>query len=277
MEWSWLQSMAYGLTSGFFEFLPASADAHRVLFSCLTGSGKEELVFRLISHVSILLALLLSCRPQLDKLRRERKIAAIPAKRRKRQPDVKTVLDIRLLKTALLPLLIGFVFYLPAQHLADNLWLLALILTINGIILFVPQLFPSGNKDSQSVSAVDALLMGVGHALGVIPGISRIGAALSLGKMRGLDRQYAVDMCLLLSIPALLTLIGFDVYSIVSLGTAVSLGQIIPYILTGVTAFLGAYLCVVLMRFLSVKVGFSGFSYYCWGAALFVFVLYLTI
>ena len=277
MEWSWLQSMAYGLTSGFFEFLPASADAHRVLFSYMTGSGKEELVFRLISHVSILLALLLSCRPQLDKLRRERKIAAIPAKHRKRQPDVKTVLDIRLLKTSLIPLLIGFVFYLPAQRLGCELWLLALILTINGIVLFIPQLFPSGNKDSQSVSAVDALLMGVGNALGVIPGISRIGAALSLSKIRGLDRQYAVDMCLLLSIPALLALIGFDVYSIVSLGAAISIGQIIPYILSAVTAFLGAYLCVILMRFLAVKIGFSGFSYYCWGAALFVFVLYLTI
>lgn len=277
MEWGWLQSMVYGLTSGFFEFLPVSADAHRVLFSYLTGSGKEEFVFRLIGHASILLALLLSCRPQLDKLRRERKIASVPAKKRRRQPDAKTVLDIRLLKTALLPLLFGFIFYLPAQHLVDDLWLLAMILTINGIILFVPQLFPSGNKDSRSISAVDALLMGLGHALGVIPGISRIGGALSLGKIRGLDRQYAVDMCLLLSIPALIALIGFDVYNIVSLGAAISLSQIVPYILTGVAAFLGAYLCVILMRFLAVKIGFSGFSYYCWGTALFVFILYLTI
>lgn len=277
MEWSWLQSVVYGLTSGVCEFLPVSADAHRALFSYLTGSGQEELVFRLICHVCVLLALLLSCRPKLEKLRRERKIAKVPAKKRRRQPDVKTVLDIRVLKMALLPLLLSFVFYIPARNLANDLWLLALILAANGIILFLPQLFPRGNKDSHSVSAVDSLLMGFGHGVGVIPGISGIGSAVSLGKIRGLDRQYAVDMCLLLSIPALLAMIGLDVYSIAAFGAAASFGQIIPYFLAGVTAFLGAYFCVILMRFLAVKIGFSGFSYYCWGAALFVFVLYLTI
>ena len=277
MEWSWLQSLVYGLTSGVCEFLPVSADAHRALLSYLTGSGKEELVFRLICHVCILLALLLSCRPQLEKLRRERKIASVSGKRRKRQPDVKTVLDIRVLKTALLPLLLSVVFYLPARNLLNDLWLLVLILVANGIILFLPQLFPRGNKDSRSMSAVDSMLMGLGHGVGVIPGISGIGTAVSLGKIRGLDRQYAVDMCLLLSIPALLALIVFDVYSIVSLGAAISFGQIVPYFLAGATAFFGAYMCVILMRFLAVKIGFSGFSYYCWGAALFVFVLYLTI
>ena len=277
MEWSWLQSLIYGLTSGVCEFLPVSADAHRALFSYLTGSGEEELVFRLICHVCILFALLLSCRPQLEKLRRERKIASVPAKKRRRQPDAKTVLDIRVLKTALLPLLLSFVFYLPARNFGNDLWLLALILAANGIILFLPQLFPRGNKDSRSMSAVDSLLMGLGRGIGVIPGVSGIGAAVSLSKIRGLDRQYAVDMCLLLSIPALIALIGFDVYNIVSLGAAISLSQIVPYILTGVAAFLGAYLCVILMRFLAVKIGFSGFSYYCWGTALFVFILYLTI
>ena len=277
MEWSWLQSVIYGLTSGVCEFLPVSADAHRAMFSYLTGSGEEELVFRLICHVCILLALFLSCRPQLEKLRRERKIASVPAKKRRRQPDVRTMLDIRVMKTALLPMLLGFVFYLPARGLTNDLWLLALILTINGVILFLPQFFPRGNKDSRSMSAVDSLLMGLGRGIGVIPGISGIGAAVSLGKIRGLDRQHAVDTCLLLSIPVLLVLIGFDVYSIAAFGAAGSFGQIVPYILAGIAAFLGAYLSVILMRFLAVKIGFSGFSYYCWGAALFVFVLYLTI
>ena len=277
MEWNWMQSLVYGLISGVCEFLPVSADAHRALFSYLTGSGQEELAFRLICHVCILLALFLSCRPQLERLRRERKVAKVPAKKRRRQPDVRTVLDIRVLKTALLPLLLGLVFYLPARSFGNDLWQLALILAINGVILFLPQVFSRGNKDSRSMSAVDSLLMGLGYGVGVIPGISGIGTAVSLGKIRGLDRQYAVDMCLLLSIPALLALIGFDVYSIAAFGAAVSFGQIIPYILAGIAAFLGAYLCVILMRFLAVKIGFSGFSYYCWGAALFVFVLYLTI
>jgi hypothetical protein len=47
--------------------------------------------------------------------------------------------------------------------------------------------------------------------------------------------------------------------------------------LASLTAFVGSYLGITFIRFLAVKVGFSGFAYYSWGAALFAFILYLTI
>jgi hypothetical protein len=40
-------------------------------------------------------------------------------------------------------------------------------------------------------------------------------------------------------------------------------------------AYIGAYFALIFLRFMSVKLGFSGFSYYCWGAALFAFILYM--
>jgi undecaprenyl pyrophosphate phosphatase UppP len=53
------------------------------------------------------------------------------------------------------------------------------------------------------------------------------------------------------------------------------------WILSGVLAMIVAapiaYLCIMFLRFLSVKVGFSGFAYYSWGAAMFTLILYLTI
>ncbi len=277
MEWSWLESLLYGFISGFFEFLPVSSDSHKGLYVFFSGAGAEESVFRLISHISVLLALLILCRPHIVRLYRERKIASIPAGRRKRQPDSRSLLDMRVLRTAWIPLLLCFLFYLPVKKMAGNMGALAFLFAANGMILYLPQLFPRGNKDSRSASAIDSLVLGLGAGLGVIPGISRMGAALSFGKIRGLDRQYALDISLLLSLPSILILVGFDVYSIVILGAAVSIGQIIAYILTAAAAFLGAYSSITLMRFLAVKVGFSGFSYYCWGAALFTFILYLTI
>ena len=45
--------------------------------------------------------------------------------------------------------------------------------------------------------------------------------------------------------------------------------------LTG--AAVGCYFGVKFLRYLSVKAGFSGFAFYCWGAALFAFVMYLTV
>lgn len=277
MEWTWLQSIGYGLISGFSEFLPVSAEAHRILFQRLTGAGNESLIFQLTSHMAILLALIISCQTQLVKLKRERKLMSIPARKRKRQPDMNAVCDLRLLKAAVIPSLLGFLIYLLMQEQGQRMWLLALLMIVNGIVLYIPQFLPQGNKSSQSVSRLDGLLIGLAGSLGVIPGLSRIGAAASVGRMRGVDSDYILGVCLILSIPALAVLIAFDIYSIIALAVSFSFGMILKYLLTAVTAFIGAYFGIVLMRFLAVKVGFSGFAYYCWGGALFTFILYLTI
>lgn len=277
MEWNWLQSLLFGFLSGFAEFLPVSADAHQYLFGYLTGAGNEMLGFRLICHFGVLAALLLSCSSQLKRLTRERRIAAAPQKRRKRQPDKKVLMDLRLLRTAAVPMLLAFVLFLKTQQTAQKLWLLALTLALNGVILYLPQFFPMGNKESQAMSSLDSLLIGLGGALAVVPGISRVGALISTGQLRGGDGQYTADIALLLCIPALVVLIGFDIYGIYLAQAALSFHLFLFYILAAAAAFAGAYFGILLMRFLAVKVGFSGFAYYCWGAALLTFVLYLTI
>ena len=277
MEWDWLHSLAFGLFSGFAEFLPISADAHQYLFSCVTGAGNELLGFRLICHISVLVVLFFSCRPQLSRLSRERRIAAAPAKRRRRQPDKLALLDLRVLRTTAVPMLLAFILFAKTQLLSQKLWELALLWAGNGLILFLPQFFRSGNKTSQGMSAVDSLLIGLCGAVAVIPGISRIGALISGGRIRGGDGRYTVDIALLLCIPALIILIGFDIYAIYLAESVMSFDLLVYYILAATASCAGAYFGILLLRFLAVKTGFSGFAYYCWGAALLTFALYLTI
>ena len=135
MEWNWMYSLIFGILSGFGEFLPVSADAHQQLFSYVTGVGNELLGFRLICHISVLVVLLFSCRPRLRHLSRERKIAAAPSKRRRRQPDKLALMDLRMLRTAAVPMLLAFVLFVKAQQLTQKLWVLALLWTVNGLIL----------------------------------------------------------------------------------------------------------------------------------------------
>ena len=46
----------------------------------------------------------------------------------------------------------------------DSLAMLTIFLVINGILLFVPQYIPSGNKDGRNLSLLDGLLMGLAGA-----------------------------------------------------------------------------------------------------------------
>lgn len=277
MEWGWLHSLFFGLIAGFSEFLPVSAEAHRVLFQRLTGAGTETGGFSLICHISILLALLLSCRPQMERIRREQRIASVPKRRRKRQPDPRVLLDVRVLKTAGVPMILSFAACLFLERQGERLWLLAIIMAVNGVVLYLPRVRRSGNKDSQTMSALDSVLFGFGSALAVIPGLSRLGCGMSALQLRGVDRQYAFELTLLLAVPALAVLIGLDIYAVITAAAVLSFQFILHYILAAVAAFAGAYLAITLMRFLAVNTGFSGFSYYCWGVALFTLFLYLMI
>lgn len=276
VELNWLQSLLYGAVSGFAEFLPIDPVAHKKLLLLLMGAEKSPFL-DLTVHLACLLALVLSCWPQLSKLQRERRIAAVPARRRKRQPDMRALKDLRFLKTALLPLLFGFVLINWMSPVEEKLWLTAVCLVFNGVLLYLPPYFPSGNKDSQTVSGLDGLLVGLGGVFGVVPGVSRITGLTTVGQLRGCGRSYILDMGLLLSIPALAVICFLDIVSMFAAGAALSGALVLSCLLAAAAAFAASYFGIVFIRFLAVKVGFSGFAYYSWGAALFAFILYLTI
>ena len=75
---NWLQSLIYGLFAGAAEFLPVSSEAHRDLLSMMFGVDVNPIVDLLI-HIGVLASLIVSCIPQLTRLRRERALLAIPA------------------------------------------------------------------------------------------------------------------------------------------------------------------------------------------------------
>lgn len=276
MELGWLESFIYGLISGIAEFLPISAEAHRAILLKMAGAADEP-GMRLAVHFGALAALFFICMPMLSRLNREKRIAAIPQKRRKRQPDMRSLLELRILKTACLPLLVSFLLYPVVHDLHERLWILALLLIGNGLILYLPQFLVGANKDALSMSSLDALLIGLGSGLGAFPGISRLGAATSVGLVRGTDRRYILDVCLVLSIPALVVLIALDCFAIFSAIGGITVFTVIRYFVAGLAAFASAYFGIQILRFLSVRSGFSGFAYYSWGLALFSFILYLAI
>lgn len=276
MDMDWLESVLYGLLAGFTEFLPVSAQAHRAILLGIFGAEAEHPVMGLFIHIGIIAALYFSCKLQLRKLYREYRLTKAPRRRRRRFPDLQSMRDISLFKTACIPLIFGFFLYTKASAWGEKLYMIALFLLLNGLILYVPMFLPQGNKDSRSMSRLDGVLIGLGAAASILPGVSRVGAASSAAIARGADMQQAYKWSLLLSFPALLILTCFDCYSIITVGLAgIKFIFILQCLLSACVACLGAYLGITFMKVLATRTGFFNFSYYCWGAALFVFILYL--
>lgn len=265
---NWFASILYGIVSGFAEILPISSSAHQILMQKLFGAESGGLQ-NLLVHTSILAVLLYCMRPVIDVMN----IQTDQTRRKKRRSP-----DLRLVRTAAVPLILGFLLFRFTSGLGNNLTYLTLLFLANGIILYIPSRMLSGNKDAKAMSGWDALLIGLCGALGMAPGISRVGTSLFAATARGADRQNALNWVLLLCIPALILMILLDILAIIAGGFGVgSAVEVFKCILSVLGAGCGSYFGIMLMRFLAVKVGFTGFAYYSWGAALFSFVMYLVV
>ena len=119
--------------------------------------------------------------------------------------------------------------------------------------------------------------MGLGGAVSIVPGFSSTGIVSSVGSICGVDKSYGFSMTCLLTMILMAGKLVFDVLAIVSAGLAgLSFLSLVSYILAGLSAFGGAYLAIRILRRMAKGRGFGVFAFYCWGLALFTFILYLA-
>lgn len=276
MELSWFQSILLGFLSGLTEILPVSAQAHRIVALKLFGNGVTmHPMVELFLHMGTLVGLYLGCRSHIARIMRAQRLSQIPAKRRKRPLDTRSMMDFKLLITILAPTVIAFFFFEKAQSIAGKLPLVALFVLLNGLILYVPQYLPGANKDARNLSPLEGLLIGLGGAASLIPGISCVGAGISVATVCGADRQYALRISLIMAIPVTIGLIAMDFLAVLG-GVTLTFGLLFNCLLAAGAAFAGVILGIRLLRAILAQISTAVFGVYCMGMALFTFILYLT-
>jgi undecaprenyl-diphosphatase len=113
--------------------------------------------------------------------------------------------------------------------------------------------------DVESMTALDALKVGLAQCLAMIPGTSRSGATIIGGMLLGLSRKAATDFSFYLAIP---TLIGAGAYSLYKERALLSWADLPLFGVGLVLSFISAWLCVRwLLRFISTH-SFTGFAWY---------------
>lgn len=276
MEMSWFESCILGLFSGLLDILPVSAPAHSVLLLKFFGVKVSSDLMNLLMHLGVFAALYYSSQKHLLRMKRARALARVPKRKRKRPLDVRSMMDWSMLKTMLVPALLGVFLSRYTAAMRSKLMLISLFLFLNGIILYIPQFFPTSNRDSRTLSRVEGLLMGLGGAISAVPGISAIGAATSIASICGVDRTYGLNMALMMNMGITVGLMVYDVLGLLSSGFGIlSVWIVLQYLFAAAAAFAGAMLGIKVMRQLAAGRGFSVFGVYCWGLALFTFILNL--
>lgn len=274
---AWLLSILYGLVSGLTEFFPVSAAAHQALLGRIFSSQSPSPLLLPAAHLGCLLGVLYCTRARRLRMKKAQRSRS-SRRHHRQQTEMQNLLTSKMLRTAFYPMALGLLCTVVARPLENRLNFVAVFLIVNGIVLFLPQIVSSGNRDERTGNRLDAAVMGMCAAASVLPGISRMGMVTGVASLQGFGKKFALEFSLLLSVSALtLTLVmdGVGLFLGGSLGFGLAVA--VQCILCALTAFLGSLLSISLMRFLSERAGFSGFCYYCWGAALYCFILFMTI
>lgn len=273
-----LQSLWMGLVSGFAEMLPVSAEAHRTLFRLFFDIPAEDPLFRFLVHGGILVALNLAYSGEILALRQASHLMKISPRRRKKPLDPGYATMVKLLKSATLVMVLCRCLTMPLAFLGKQLNYLAFPLVVNGILLLLPSLLPSGNMTGRNMPRIFGLSLGLGAGLGVVPGISPLGATVSIGQCQGVERGYCLKFAHILLIPTLGVEMVFDLVDLCTGGAvAFSALGLFGAILGAIAAGVGAFWGIRWMKQLAQGNGFGPFAYYSWGLAICCFALFLMI
>lgn len=198
---SWFEAIVLGLVQGLTEFLPISSSAHILIVSRLFGWGDPGAAFTAVSQIGTEIAVLIYFR---------RDIARIISTwfRSLTDKQLRGSIDARMgwyVIVGTIPIsVLGLTFAAAIETSARNLWLVATVLIVFGVVLGLADRFGRKVKELDSLNVRDGVLFGFGQALALIPGVSRSGATISTGLALGYSRYAATRYAFLLAIPAVL-------------------------------------------------------------------------
>ena len=268
---TYFMSILMGIIQGVAEFLPISSSGHLALFQTFFGMENMEekyMFFTVLLHFGTLISVcMVYWRDIVDMIRefflgiaalagrKDTGVAPPPARRM-----------VMLIIIATVPLFVMVFLQDAVNQLFSNSIMVSCALLATGFILFFSDRMARGHKTAKNATVADALIVGCGQALAVIPGLSRSGTTISVGMMRGVDRAFAVRFSFLMSLPAVL---GANVLEIKdALASNFPIEELPMYLVGVAVSAVVGYFAIRLVKSLSDKGKFGKFAYYCWAVGL---------
>lgn len=273
---TYLTAVLLGLVQGITEFLPISSSGHLTLLQNIFHIEGADLMFDVLLHLGTLLPIFYIYRRDIRAVTRGcLGLVGLGKDRGKRTKAVRLRRRMAIFYLlGLIPLPLALLLKKPAEALSGNTIFVGAMLLVTGFILFLSDRFSRNRQEQPHMSVLDALFVGLGQVIGVLPGISRSGVTISAGMLRGVPRATAVKYSFLLSIPAVIGAV------ILSLVEAIRLGfdpRLLPMYLVGMAAAaVSGYFSIRLLRWTASRGSFGGFAYYCWGAGIVALLLSLV-
>jgi undecaprenyl-diphosphatase len=244
---NYIDAVILGIVEGLTEFLPVSSTGHLTIVEKWLGldvAAHDVTGFTAVIQMGAIAAVILYFAKDIWTIARAWVLGLVKA-------EYRGTFDHRMGWYVILGSIpIGVVGLLARDFITNDLrslWVVAGALILwSGVMLYAER---QGGQErhEHDLGLKDALVVGVVQCIALVPGVSRSGATISAGLLRGLDRVAATRLSFFLSIPALLAAGVFEMKD--ALGGSISVGETV---VGTVVSFVVAYASVAwLLKFVS--------------------------
>jgi undecaprenyl-diphosphatase len=244
---NYFDAVILGIVEGLTEFLPVSSTGHLTIAEQLLGlhvNSPAVTAFTAVIQVGAIAAVLLYFYKDIGRIAKAWFLGLV-------KPEYRGQFDHRFgwfIIAGSIP--IGVVGLLGKDLITGplrSLWVVAAALILWSAVMLYAEARATQKRAEGDLALRDVLVIGLFQCVALVPGVSRSGATISAGLMRGLDRVTATRLSFFLSIPALVAAGLFELKD--ALNGEIGVGQTI---VGTVVSFVVAYASVAwLLRFVA--------------------------
>jgi len=243
-----LKTIVIGLVEGLTEFLPISSSAHLRILPEAFGWGDPGAAFTAVIQIGTELAVLIYFRKDIWRIGSAWVRSLVKA-------EYRGTFDARMgwfIIIGSLPIVVlGVLLKDVIERDFRNLWITGCTLIVMGVVLGIADRIGRTDRPLGKLTLRDAVLMGAAQALALVPGVSRSGATISMGRFLGFEREAATRFAFLLAIPAVVGAGLFELKEIPHGHNDFGWG---PTITATVVSFVVGYAAIAwLLRYVSTK------------------------
>ncbi len=249
------EAIILGIVQGLTEFLPISSSAHiRFVGEFLDGAKDPGARFTAITQIGTELAVLLCFRKDIAAILRSWFGQTIQRKELVGEAKSQARMGWFIIIGSIPIVVLGYLGNDIIENNLRSLWLIATSLIVFGVILGLADSFGKKVRTLDQLSTRHGILYGAAQALALMPGVSRSGATIAMGRFLGYTREAALRYSFLLALPAVFGSGFYQLQGALSSSDSSNVFSLAETIVATGIAFVVGYLVIAwLLKFVSTK------------------------
>jgi undecaprenyl-diphosphatase len=259
-----LKAIILGIIQGLTEFLPISSSGHLMLGQRLLGLNMPGMSFEVMLHLGTLFAVVIYFHKDiLNIIGSFFTISSDDTYAHRRKTGW------LLLAATITTGVLYFLFKDTIRSIFDsasnvNLYIVCIFLGVTGFMNLMSDKIVLNTAKTHELGFIKAIMIGLGQAFALNPGISRSGATITFGLLVGLKREEVATFSFLLAVPAILGATLIELPALAQLPK----DDIFFYLAGAVSAFITGFLVIRFLINILKRRQMKVFAYWCWAIAL---------